>query len=322
MKKKYIFAAVILACVFNGVVFSGDCLAYWIWTPEIGRWINPKYAVKATAEEQFKWASKLYEEKDYSKAAGEFERLVVKFPNSKYAPSSLYYQGLCLEQLDYYYQAYSSYDRVLREYPTFENIAEIIEKEFKIGEAFLAGEKRKAMGLKLFPSTDSAIEIFTSIAENAPFSDYGAKAQFKVGVALKKTKRYIEAKEAFDKVILNYPESAVAEEARYEVANCSFLATGKPEYEQTQTREAIDEFSQFLGETKNEDLTKQAEEQLLALQEKDAEHLYEIAGFYEKMKKYESAGIYYKEIIDKYPKTSFADKAKEKLDVLPKGKNK
>lgn len=314
--KRNFFVAVFLACLFNLVIFQGICLAYWIWTPEIGRWINPKYAVKATAEEQFEWAHKFYEEKDYARAAGEFERLVSKYPNSKYAPTALYYQGLCLEQLDYYYRAYRSYDRVLREYPTFENIAEIIEREFKIGEAFLAGEKRKAMGLKLFPSLDSAVEIFTSIAENAPFSEYGAKAQFKVGIALKRMKRYIEAKEAFDKVILNYPDNPVAENARYEAASCSFLASGKPQYEQTQTIKAIEEFNQFLDSAKNENLTQEAEKQLLSLQEKDAEHLYEVARFYEKMRKYESARIYYKEITDKYPKTSFAAKAKEKLDAL------
>lgn len=318
MKKKNLFAAFFLICILNTVVLSETALAYWIWTPEIGRWINPKHAVKATAEEQFEWASNLYEEKDYSKAAGEFERLIVKFPNSKYAPKALYYQGLCLEQVDYYYQAYISYDKVLREYPTFENISEIIEREFKIGEAFLAGEKRKAMGLKLFPSMDSALEIFTSIAENAPFSEYGAKAQFNVGVVMKKSKRYIEAKEAFDKVILNYPDSTIAEQARYEAANSSFLAAGKPAYEQTQTQDAIEEFSRFLDSAEDEKLTGGAQEQLLALQEKDAEHLYEIAKFYEKMKKYEAAEMYYKEIMEKYSNTSFSAKAKEKLDALPK----
>jgi outer membrane assembly lipoprotein YfiO len=299
-----------------------SCLAYWIWTPEIGKWINPKYAVKPTPKEQYDWAFKLYKDKEYSKAAEEFDKLVFNYPNSKYAPPSLYYRGICLEEIEYYYEAYRSYDRVLREYPTFKNIEEIIEREFKIGEKFLAGRKRKVMGVKIFPSLDLAIEIFASIAEHAPFSEYGAKSQFNVGVALKKAERYTEAKEAFEKVILNYPNSEIVTRARFEAANCSFLASGKSEYEQTATRQAIKELSQFLDEElQEEDLSQKAKEKLLLLQEKDAEHLYNIAKFYERMKKFKAAHIYYKEVIDKYPQTSFAAKAKEKLEKL-KGEKK
>lgn len=316
MKSRY-FLFILAFFMLIQLVPSQSCFAYWIWTPEIGKWINPKYAVKPTPKEQFDWAFKLYEEKAYSSAAGEFDKLVFNYPNSKYAPSSLYYRGICLEEMDYYYEAYRSYDKVLRRYPTFENIKEIIEREFKIGEGFLSGEKRKVLGMKIFPSLECAIEIFSSIAEHAPFSEYGAGAQFNVGVALKKDRKYTEAKEAFEKAILNYPDSKIVEEARFEVADCSFQASPAPEYEQTSTRQAIDAFSQFLAdESQDKDLSQEAKERLLILQEKDAEHLYGIAKFYERIKKYEGARIYYREIIDKYPQTSFASKAEERLKPL------
>ncbi|MFH1855856.1 MAG: outer membrane protein assembly factor BamD [Candidatus Omnitrophota bacterium] len=314
MKKKY-FIWTFLALVLSGVFAVNNSLAYWIWTPEIGKWINPKYAVKSSPQEQFDWAMRLYEEKQYPKAADEFSKLVFNYSTSKYAPSALYYGGLCYEANDYYYKAYQSYDRILKEYPTFENIDEIIEREFKIGEAFLGGEKRKAMGMKIFPSSESAIEIFSSIAENAPFSKYGAQAQFKVGVALKKAGKYSLAKESFDKVILNYPDSTVVEQARYESADCSFLASGESAYEQTVTKQAIDEFNQLLSEEKDDvELSEKAGKKLLSLREKDAEHLYNIAKFYERIKKDKSAVIYYEEIIAKYPQTSFAKKAQERLN--------
>lgn len=314
--KKYnlVFLNFLLILMLSQFFGTGHSWAYWIWTPEIGKWINPKYAVKNTAEEQFDWARGLYEEKEYSKAADEFDKLVFNYPQSKYAAQALYYKGICLEEIGYFYEAYSSYDRVLREYPAFENINELVEREYKIGERFFLGEKRKVMGMKIFPSQDLAVEVFTSISEHAPFSEYGAKAQFNVGVTFKNSKQYVEAKEAFEKVILNYPNSSMVEKARFEMADCSYQASKKAEYEQTTTRKAIDEFNQFLSdETDDGDLSQRAMKQLLILQEKDAEHLFRIAEFYKRIKQFESAGIYYKEIINKYPQTSWAAKAEELL---------
>ncbi len=317
----FLFVFILVFFMFIQLVPCEPCFAYWIWTPEIGKWINPKYSVKPTPKEQFDWAFNLYQEKEYSKAAGEFDKLVFNYPNSKYAPSALYYRGICLEKMNYYYEAYCSYDKILRMYPTFENIREIIKREFNIGEGFLGGEKRKIMGMKMFPSLECAIEIFESIAENAPFSEYGVKSQFNVGVALKKDKKYMQAKEAFEKVILNYPDSETVEKAKFEIADCSFQASQQPEYEQTATRQAIDEFSQLLkDETQDKSLTQEVQKRLLTLQEKDAEHLYHIARFYERIRKYEAAGIYYKEIIDKYPQTSFAAKAEKQLKLLQEKK--
>ncbi len=38
-------------------------LAYWEWTPETGRWVNPKYAPKKTPQEQYAWGVNFYEAK-------------------------------------------------------------------------------------------------------------------------------------------------------------------------------------------------------------------------------------------------------------------
>ena len=40
---------------------------YWEWTPETGRWINPKYAPKPTPEEQWKYAMGFYNQKEWEK---------------------------------------------------------------------------------------------------------------------------------------------------------------------------------------------------------------------------------------------------------------
>jgi len=49
------------------------------------------------------------------------------------------------------------------------------------------------------------------------------------------------------------------------------------------------------------------------LENRKAESLLKTAKFYERQKHYESAAIYYREVIDKYPRSPSADKASAKL---------
>jgi hypothetical protein len=49
MKKLKLCILIILMRSFYG-------LGYWEWTPQTKKWINPKYAVKSTPEEQFNYA--------------------------------------------------------------------------------------------------------------------------------------------------------------------------------------------------------------------------------------------------------------------------
>src|SRR3989338_11706230 len=84
-------------------IFSDAAQAYWIWTPETKKFINPKYAVKDSPKEQFDWAMSFYDAKDYQRAASEFERLTKHYEYSEYASRAQYYAGLCYENMDKYY---------------------------------------------------------------------------------------------------------------------------------------------------------------------------------------------------------------------------
>jgi outer membrane protein assembly factor BamD len=88
-------------------------------------------------------------------------------------------------------------------------------------------------------------------------------------------------------------------------------------YDQEPTEEAIKEFESFVKTQRGETI-EDAEQALTRLQEKKAESLYNTAYFYEKSKHYESAIIYYKEVVDAYPKTSWGKKAFSKITELEK----
>jgi len=294
-------------------ILAADSHAYWVWTPESGTWTNPKYAVKDTPKEQYDWAMSFFDTKDYKKGIAEFKKLVSSFPNSEYAPKSQYYVGRCFEELGNYYDAFTAYQQVIDKYPYTEKTDEIIEREYRIGNLFFSGQKDKILGVPIMPSLDKAVEIYTKVVSNAPYSQFADKAQFQLGLTHEKLQTYSEAVKAFKKLIDQYPKSELLEQAKYELAYSTSKASLAPGYDQRSTDEAIEVFENVANQAgQSEEVVKT----LSSLKEKKANSLYDTAKFYEKQKHYDSAFIYYKNIIDKYPETSIANAAAKKLEYI------
>lgn len=314
MLRRVIFFIAIFIFFSNSLTYP-----YWIWTPKTGKWINPKTAVKPTPKEQFDFAKSLYDIKNYAEAKREFKKVLKHYPKSFEASESQYYLGLVEEAQDNLYEAYLTYQKVIDKYPFSERIQEIIEREYKIGEAFMSGEKRKALGVAL-PVENPALEIFTKVVENSTYGPLAPKAQYKLGLVLKSLTRYYEAEEAFNKVITNYPNSEWVEPAKFQIAACRQAVSRGPDYDQEAAKEAKEKFEEFVKEHPDAVLSRDAEKNIEQLKEKEAESNFNIAQFYEKQKAYEAAKVYYNELINNYPKSKWASKALERLQIMEKKK--
>jgi outer membrane protein assembly factor BamD len=312
-----------LIFLFFLVVSLGLCLqtasAYWVWTPKTKKWVNPKTLPKPTPKEQFDYAKTFYDLKKYGDAKREFNKLLKAYPKSFEASESQYYLGLTEEARGNLYEAFLAYQTVIDKYPFSEKIQEIIEREYKIGEEFTSGEKRKALGVTL-PVENPAIEIFTKVIENSTYGPIAPKAQYKLGLVLKGLMRYYEAEEAFNKVISNYPDSEWAEAAKFQIASCRAALSRGPDYDQAAAKEAEEQFTEFIREHPEAALSQEAEKNIEQLREKEAEASFNTARFYEKQKAYAAAKIYYEDLVDNYPDSAWAAKALERLEVMEKEK--
>lgn len=298
---------------------SSPAYSYWIWTPKTGKWVNPKYAVRPTPAEQLEYAQTIYNEKKYKEAKREFQRVIQYYPKSVEAAQAQYYLGLCDEAEDNLYEAYLGFQKVIDKYPFSERIQEIIEKEYKIAQAFMTGKTRKALGINL-PVENPAIEIFRKVIENSAYGPLAASAQYKLGLVLKGLGRFFEAEEEFQKVISNYPNSEWIEAAKYQIASCKASLSRGPDYDQESTSEAKTKFEEFVKEHPDAALSREAEDSIQRLNEKEAQSCFSIGRFYEKQKLYESARIYYNHVIDNYPRGIWAAKSLERLQAMERKK--
>jgi outer membrane protein assembly factor BamD len=311
-------AALVLTCL--AAFLSADTVAhaYWIWTPATKKFINPKYAVKDSPKEQYEWAMTFYDSKDYERAAFEFEKLTKHYEYSEYAPKAQYYVGLSYERMGKYYTAFQNYQKAVENFPHIENIDEIIEREYNIANLYAAKDNPKVLGTDIMTSTDRAVEIYRKVVDNAPFGQLADKALFNMGNALKKADRYDEAVEAFQRIVDDYKESELVSKAQYEAAYCAYRSSLKPAYASEPTEKAIKAFEDFSKETTDKQLTEEADATLRRLKDKAAEKLVMTAEFYERIGQHQSAVVYYKEVLEKYPQGAFAEKAAGKIEELEK----
>jgi len=288
--------------------------AYWIWTPQTRKWINPKYAAKEHPKAQLEYSLGFFQEGNYKKAKAELEKLVHYYPKALEAAEAQYYIGVCWNELNEPYEAFKSYEKVISKYPFSERINEIIEKEYKIGEFLL--EEGVSFWEYVSGREHPVIEIFRAVIENAPYSEYAPASYYKIGLFLKQMNNFPEAKEEFEKIIAEYPQSKWVERAQYQVALCEYNESLMPDYDQRPTETATEKFEEFVKANPETELTKEAQKKIDKLKEKDAEHNFNIAKFYERQKALESAEIYYRYVIRTYPQSPWADKALERLQEI------
>jgi outer membrane protein assembly factor BamD len=291
--------------------------AVWIWTPQTGKFINPKMAVKSTPREQLDYAIAFMEGKKYAQAMAELKKLVKNYPRAKEAPEAQYYTGLILEKLDKPYDAFKAYQIVIDKYPFSERAAEIVGLQFNIANDLLEGKDKKGKWVEAIIGGDDRItEIFRAVIKNAPYGKFAAEAQYKMGLYLKERALYQEARDEFEKTMGDYPNTEWAKAAKFQIAMADSERASSVQHEQKTTSIALDEFKEFVKSHPNSDLTPQAKQQIAMLREKEAESAFMVAKFYEKQKNYKSAAVYYQNIVSYQADTQWATRALKRLRAI------
>jgi len=310
-------------CIIAAALFfiAESASAVWIWTPQTKKFENPKYTAKDTPKAQFEFAMGFFNSSNYNRAQAEFRRLLKAYPKSEFAPEAQYYVGLCYQKMENYYEAFKAYQKVIETYPYSERVDQIIAEQYNIGKMFYDGYKSKVLGMAIFPSTDRAVEVFSKVVENSSYGKYADSAQYYLGLSHKKLGETKEAIEAFQKLLDEYPQSPLAEEAKFQIGQCYMQAAPRPGYDQANTEESIKEFKELIQINPEGEKSQEAVKILDKLKEQKAQSVFSTAKFYEKIGKFKSAQLYYKQILDEYPRTTWAAKALERLEILKnKGK--
>ncbi len=306
---------VALSAIFL-VLFPSLSPADWIWTPETGKFINPKWEVKPTPEDQLEYAQSFKDKGNCKKAMAEFKKLIRAYPRAKEAPEAEFFIGQCQEDMHKPYEAYQAYQLVIDKYPFSERAAQIVGLEYNIANHLLENKDRSKWAETVVGSDDRVIEILRTVIKDAPYGKFAAISQYKIGLYFKEKGMYQEARDEFEKTMNDYPNSEWAQASKFQIAMADTGRASDAQHEQKVTSIAMEEFNEFVKTHPDSQLTPEAQAQMARLKAREAENNFVIAKFYEKQKNLKAARIYYKEVASNYADTSWGPKALAQLKII------
>lgn len=292
--------------------------AFWIWTPESGTWMNPKYAVKDSPKEQLAYARSFLDAGQNAEALREFRKLIKHYSKAREAADAQFDVGRVYEALGKYAAAVDAYQLVLDKYPFSELGPKAVERQYSLAIALMEGKARDGkLAETLLGTEHRVVEIFRKVIKNDPYGPFAASAQYKIALYFQARAEHQLAREEFEKTLDDYPDSEWAEPARYQIAVSDAKRSVAPQYDQQVTSAAVAGFEDFVRTNPDSGLTAEAREQIRLLSEKEAENVYVVARYYMKNRKYDSVRIYCQQILQKYAQTTWVDRARALLAEIP-----
>jgi outer membrane protein assembly factor BamD len=130
-----------------------------------------------------------------------------------------------------------------------------------------------------------------------------------LGMSYMMLKRTDEAKTEFEQLNRDFPNSPFADAARFRVGHCSMIGSHDWERDQTGTRDAIRELTDFVATYPQSAYIDSAHADIVACQDKLAKKELANARFYEKLDQYEAAIVYYRAFLEQFGDTKYAPDA-------------
>lgn len=274
--------------------------------------------ISGNAAELFQIAEAAEKEGNFKRAIKAYSSLIKRHPKDALAPGALYRKAQLQEQEGEYIPAAESFRQLVEGYPSSPHFDEAIEAQFRIGEMYLAGKKKRVLGIPFGSSMDNAVTIFAAVVRTAPYGKYTARAQFDIGLAREKQGASEAAIQAYQAVVDKFSNEPIAADAQYQIGYIWLKAARTGTKDTAAISNARTAFQDFLVRYPNSEKAGQARANLELIEHKQTTSSYEVAKFYDKQKHYRAAVIYYNEVIRQQPGSTESDQAKKRIDQLRK----
>ncbi len=155
----------------------------------------------------------------------------------------------------------------------------------------------------------AAITEFTIIVLKFSGHPIVDDAQFYLAESHFKCEEFLIAAAEYQKLINDYPESPYVEQAFFKIGLSYFELSQRPELDQEYTSKSLRQFQIFIEAYPNSSYRDETEQKIALLRKKLAKKQLLGANVYRKMGIYDSAVIYYNILLEKYYDTPQAEEA-------------
>lgn len=152
-----------------------------------------------------------------------------------------------------------------------------------------------------------------AVLEFPPGDPRVARAHFYLGEALYAQGRHLEAAREFRKASDETPNDPIAPEALLRLGDVYADLWRRPELDPTYGQTALSTYQELLNRYSGTNAAKRAQLRITELNERFAAKAYKAAMFYFRLKAFDSAILYLKDLVATYPKTAVVPEALVKL---------
>ncbi|HTQ26262.1 MAG TPA: outer membrane protein assembly factor BamD [Candidatus Binataceae bacterium] len=173
------------------------------------------------------------------------------------------------------------------------------------------GENYYVLGQKAFAQHDykGAAIYFQKLIDQYPFSPYAEDAELKIGLAAYQQKHYAEAISSLGDFEKMHPTSKEIELASYYLAMAHYDQIGRPDQDQSNTEQALEQFEVIERRYPETGFAALAHQQIAICREMLARHQLLIGDFYYKKANFRAAESRLAELMQKWPDTPVGDEA-------------
>ena len=319
--KMYITAkSVLVGTLFAILCWPGSLQAKeWLLEPEGEREITP--AQLSPDRQKLDQAQQVLIGGQPGKASKLIRKWLKKFPDSPHRAEALYYAGQSYETLGRLYQAFERYEDLLERYADSKYSRLALQAEFAIAQQFLSGTKRPVLGIFKVSADDVGIHILERLPERWPRSVLAERALMALGDYYLRKKQYPEAADFYNQLINSYSSSAFVRRARLQSAKAymnMFNGVAFDPVPLIEARERLLEYQQLYRGGEEAGEIKAMLERIDTLQ---AERNYQIGRFYQRTGKKPAARFYYQHVVQRWPSSKWAAKARSRLGKLGPAKD-
>jgi outer membrane protein assembly factor BamD len=175
----------------------------------------------------------------------------------------------------------------------------------------LGPEERLQNAIQIYNDEDfqEALDEFQSLILQYPGSAIVDDAQYYLGMSRFQREEYILAAYEFSKLIKSMPASEYLDKSQYMLAESYYELSPNYNLDQQYTFKAIEEFQAFIDFFPLNEKVAEAERKINEMNEKLARKNFNIAQIYQKLDFYTASLKYYDDVVETYHDTPYAPRA-------------
>lgn len=271
----------------------------------------------ASEELEFAQIKESYQNKSWNKVISTSNDLFTKYPKSIFLKEAHFFRGVAYFKLDDPDLANKELTTFLETKGSSRHFEEAIHYKYFIAEKFENGHYGHLFGVSALPRMesmwDTAYQLYDEVAMVLPRSEIAAKATFRKAQMMVKDEHFEEAIETYNTIIRRFSNLSLAQESFVEIAKV-YKAKIKSDYLDPKCYEfALINEKKFLATYPNSKWRVAMEEAVMEVIDMFAEDMFKSALYYDKKEQTQSAIMYLKALISKYPKSKYAVRASEKI---------